>query len=429
MGKKVAVIGLGYVGLPLSIAMGKAGHQVLGIDKNVRWVETLRKGISNIGDVPSEILKEAIDAKKLEVFSDYSVITQAEMIVICVPTPLNTAKEPDLSYIIAAVESLLPYIQKGTLISLESTTYPGTTDELIVKRLEKEKGWQVGIDFYVCYSPERVDPGNKRYKVENTPKVIGGATPHCLQLGQHFYESFLPQVIPVSSTRAAEMTKLLENTFRCINIAFINEMTMMCERMQIDIWEVIKGATSKPFGFMPFYPGPGVGGHCIPLDPLYLSWEAKKYDYFNRFIELASDINNNMPYYVTKQIIYLLSKQARKIEDEKVLLIGMAYKENIQDLRESPSLVVYRQLLSYGLTVDVYDPYIQQFQTEQGIKQSILLNEEKVAQYDLVVILAAHQMMDYKWLKKHAKQIYDTKNIYEGDPEVIRLGQSIFDKK
>ena len=347
---KVAVIGLGYVGLPLSMALVKAGHYVQGIDCNQQWVDKLNKGHSNIKDVPDEKLQDSLNNRLFNASTDFGLISDVEAVIICVPTPLNEAKEPDLSYIIKAMESITPYLKKETLISLESTTYPGTTKELIEDYVAKEKGWIVGKDFYVCYSPERVDPGNKVYSVENTPKVIGGSTEKCLQIGRVLYESFLPQVVGVKTTKVAEMTKVLENTFRCVNIALINEMTMMCERMGIDIWEVIKGATSKPFGFMPFYPGPGVGGHCIPLDPLYLSWEARKYNYFCRFIELASDINSNMPYYVVNQLSKLLCQRGKVIKNSKILLVGMSYKEDVGDLRESPSLEVY-DLLKRGTSI------------------------------------------------------------------------------
>lgn len=424
MGKHVAVIGLGYVGLPLSMAIASAGYQVLGIDKNPQWVATIQQGISNIGDVSSEVLKKAVADKRFEAFIDYKVIMQAEQVIICVPTPLNAAKEPDLSYIISAVDGLIPYIQKGTLISLESTTYPGTTDELIVERIQREKGWQVGQDFYACYSPERVDPGNKQYKVESTPKVVGGTTAECLKRGKAFYESFLPQVVTVSSTRAAEMTKLLENSFRCINIAFINEMTMMCERMNIDIWEVIKGASSKPFGFMPFYPGAGVGGHCIPLDPLYLSWEAKKYDYFNRFIELASDINNNMPYYVVRQIREILNSRSKVLKDSKLLLVGMSYKKDISDTRESPSLEVLRLLLEQGGCVSFYDPYVETVRLGEQVLQCVSLDQETVSGADLVILLTDHEKLPYGDLIQWAQCLYDTKNRYD-DQAVIKLGQKI----
>lgn len=423
----VAIIGLGYVGLPLGVAMARAGFQVIGIDYNEKCVEMINNGISRILDVSSDELKNLVSQGKIQATTDYSNISRAQVIVICVPTPLNESKEPDLSYINKAVDGILPYITKKTLISLESTTYPGTTDELIVNRVIAEKGWQVGEDFFVCYSPERVDPGNKLFSVENTPKVIGGSTSQCLELGKVLYESFLPKVVCVKSTRVAEMTKILENTFRCVNIALINEMTMMCERMKIDIWEVIEGASSKPFGFMPFYPGPGVGGHCIPLDPLYLSWEAKKYNFFSRFIETASDINSNMPYYIVRQIEEILSKQEKVIGLSRILLLGMSYKKDVGDLRESPSLEIYELLQKKGANVAFYDPYILTFNRSGEEVAGTMINEENISQFELVVILTNHSNINYKWVVEKANLIYDTRNACKEieSSKVIRLGQSI----
>ncbi len=424
---QISVIGMGYVGLPLSVALAKVGYKVLGIDCNSDWARQINEGHSNIGDVPSEVLKEFVDKGYIKASDDYSLIAQSEVIIICVPTPLNHFKEPDLSYIKSAVESLLPFIQKGTLIVLESTTYPGTTEELIVERIQKEKGWKIGEDFYVCYSPERVDPGNTTFSVENTPKVVGGSTETCLELGETFYGTFLPKVVGVKTTQVAEMSKVLENTFRCVNIALVNEMAMMCERMGIDIWEAIKGASSKPFGFMPFYPGPGVGGHCIPLDPLYLAWKAKEYNYFSRFIEVAIDINNNMPYYVTHQMSKILGLHGKGMKGSHVLLLGMSYKKDISDMRESPSLEVYEILKKQGVEVDFYDPYIETFNFKEEKISRIELIEKNIAVYDLLVILVAHTIVDYKWLLEHAKVIYDTKNVYGEikSNKVIKLGENL----
>lgn len=424
---KIAVVGLGYVGLPLSMALVKVGHHVQGIDCNQQWVDELNKGRSNIVDVPNEKLQNSLKNKLFNASTDVSLISDVEAVIICVPTPLDEAKEPDLSNIIEVMKNITPYLKKETLICLESTTYPGTTKELIEDYVAKEKGWIVGKDFYVCYSPERVDPGNKVYSVENTPKVIGGSTSKCLQIGRLLYESFLSQVVGVKTTKVAEMTKVLENTFRCVNIALINEMTMMCERMGIDIWEVIKGATSKPFGFMPFYPGPGVGGHCIPLDPLYLSWEARKYNYFCRFIELASDINSNMPYYVVNQLSKLLCQRGKVIKNSKILLVGMSYKEDVGDLRESPSLEVYDLLKRQGGIVEFYDPYIESFNYKDTLIKSISLTEEVVKQYDVVIILSKHSNIDYKWLVENSRLIYDTRNVCKDieNSKIVKLGQNL----
>lgn len=424
---KIAVIGLGYVGLPLSMALAEADFCVIGVDYNEMWVETLNKGQSQIIDVTSETLKKHIEEGRFEAFSEYQVVSKADVVIICVPTPLNKAKEPDLSYIRSALEGVLPYLHKGMLISLESTTYPGTTKELITEKIEKVKGWQVGKDFYVCYSPERVDPGNKAFFVSNTPKVVGGSTQTCLALGMALYEAFLPQVVGVSSTEVAEMTKVLENTFRCVNIAFINEMAMMCERMGIDIWEVIKGASSKPFGFMPFYPGPGVGGHCIPLDPLYLSWEAKKYNYFSRFIETASDINCNMPHYVVSQITQILGRNEKSVNRSNILLLGLSYKKDIGDLRESPSIEVYELLKKQGASLSVYDPYISSCKYMGESLPCVALTDEVIGGADLIVILTDHQIIDYQGILEKAQCIYDTRNVYKEvkSSKLVKLGQSI----
>ena len=424
---QVAIIGLGYVGLPLGVALAKAHYHVLGIDCNKAWVDEVNKGHSNIIDVPSEVLKEVVDKGYLKASADYADITKADAIIICVPTPLNSFKEPDLSYIKKAVEGMLPFIKQGVLISLESTTYPGTTEELIVEHIQREKSWKVGIDFYVCYSPERVDPGNQKFSVGNTPKVVGGSTAACLELGQTLYESFLPHVVGVKSTAVAEMSKILENTFRCVNIALVNEMTMMCERMGIDIWEAIKGASSKPFGFMPFYPGPGVGGHCIPLDPLYLAWKAKEYNYFSRFIELAADINNNMPYYVAKQIGQILGHMGKGMKGSRILLVGMSYKKDIGDMRESPSLDVYEVLKKQGPKIDFYDPYVASFNDKQGEIKGIELSADSLSAYDLIVILVGHSEIDYQLILQNAKMIYDTRNVYEGieSNKIVKLGENL----
>ncbi|MBE6022677.1 MAG: nucleotide sugar dehydrogenase [Cellulosilyticum sp.] len=424
---QVAIIGLGYVGLPLSVALAKAQYKVIGIDYNASWVDEINQGRSNIIDVPSQVLKEVVDAGYIKASTDYSKIIKADAIIICVPTPLNNFKEPDLSYIKKAVDGILPYIKHGVLISLESTTYPGTTEELIVERIQNEKNWEVGVDFYVCYSPERVDPGNPVYSVENTAKVIGGSTRMCLELGETLYKAFLPDVVGVKSTQVAEMSKVLENTFRCVNIALVNEMTMMCERMGIDIWEAIKGASSKPFGFMPFYPGPGVGGHCIPLDPLYLAWKAKEYNYFSRFIEAAVDINNNMPYYVLHQISDILGHMGKGIKGSRILLMGMSYKKDIGDMRESPSLEVYEVLKKQNPEISFYDPYVQSFRSKQGELERIELTESEIKSYDLVVILVGHSQIDYEWILQNAKMIYDTKNVYadiESD-KIVKLGENL----
>ncbi len=422
----IGVIGLGYVGLPIAVALAKVGYRVIGIDISEEKVNTLKRGKSYIIDVSDQEIEASID-KKLTAHTNYQSIGQADAILICVPTPLTISKEPDVSYIISAMDNMIKYLTPQTLIVLESTTYPGTTDELITKRIKKEKGWRVGEDFYICYSPERVDPGNPDFHVMNTSKIIGGETPKCLEVGKILYTSFLEKVMTVSSTQVAEMSKLVENTFRCINIAMMNEMAMMCERMGVDIWEVIKGASTKPFGFMPFYPGPGIGGHCIPLDPMYLSWQGKKYNYFNRFIELATDINSNMPRYVVSQIEDILNLKEKCIKGSNIMLLGMAYKKDIDDLRESPALEIYELLLKKGAKLSFHDPYVQSFRRGKEIVYGSPLTEKILSDIDIIAIITDHSQVDYEWIEKHAQLIYDTRNAMKDikSHKIFKLGDHI----
>ncbi|MDF2878147.1 MAG: nucleotide sugar dehydrogenase [Clostridia bacterium] len=422
----IGIIGLGYVGLPMAVTLAQKGYSVIGIDINSERVDSLKRGHSYIIDVPDDEIESLID-KNLRVDTGYNGIGAADVILICVPTPLTAYKEPEVSYIINAMDNIMIYLTPQTLIILESTTYPGTTEELMTERIEKEKGWRVGEDFYICYSPERVDPGNTSFHVINTPKVVGGETAVCLELGEILYSSFLEQVMCVSSTKIAEMSKLLENTFRFINIAMMNEMAMMCERMEIDIWEVIKGAATKPFGFMPFYPGPGIGGHCIPLDPMYLSWQGKKYDYFNRFIELAADINSNMPRYVVQQIERLLNSKKKCIKGSKIMILGMAYKKDIDDLRESPALEIYELLLKKGAELSFYDAYVNYFKKNSELIYSSPLTADTLKTMDLTVIVTAHSNLDYEWIEKYSQLIYDTRDAMSQieSQKVFKLGQNV----
>jgi UDP-N-acetyl-D-glucosamine dehydrogenase len=422
----IGIIGLGYVGLPMAVALAQKGYSVIGIDINRERVDTLKRGHSYIIDVPDHEIEPIID-KNLRVDTEYNSIGAADVILICVPTPLTAYKEPEVSYIISAMDNIMKYLTAQTLIILESTTYPGTTEELMTERIEKEKGWRVGEDFYICYSPERVDPGNTSFHVINTPKIIGGETAVCLELGEILYSSFLENIMCVSSTKVAEMSKLLENTFRFVNIAMINEMAMMCERMEIDIWEVIKGAATKPFGFMPFYPGPGIGGHCIPLDPMYLLWQGKKYDYFNRFIELSADINSNMPRYVVQQIERLLNSKNKCIKGSKIMILGMAYKKDIDDLRESPALELYELLLKKGAELSFYDPYVNYFKKGGELICSSVLTEDALKAMDLTVIVTAHSNLDYEWIEQHAQLIYDTRDAMSHieSQKIFKLGQNV----
>lgn len=419
----VSIIGQGYVGLPLAMCMANAGFYTFGIDVDAKRVDQLAQGESYILDVSNEELQGALNAKRYCPTTDFGVIRQSQVVIICVPTPLRKSKDPDISYIVSAVESIKAYMHKDMVIVLESTTYPGTTDELIVAAIEK-LGYRVGEDFFVCFSPERVDPGNPVYNTRNTPKVVGGITPACSELGTLVYGSVMSRVIPVSSAKVAEMVKLLENTFRAVNIGLVNELALMCERMDINIWEVVDAAATKPFGFMPFYPGPGIGGHCIPLDPMYLSWKAKMHDFYNKFIELASDINGNMPRHVVTKIAEALNLDAKSVRNSNILILGMAYKKDIDDLRESPSLEVYKLLVLQGAKVDFHDPHVTSFREDHGVVYGVDLTEESLACYDCVVLTTNHSSLNYEWIADHTKLIVDTRNAFKGikGDHIIRLG-------
>lgn len=419
----VSVIGLGYVGLPLAVEMAQQGYKVLGIDIDEERVKQLQMGKSYIIDVKSEDLTTVINNGQLLPSTDFSFIKDADTISICVPTPLRKTKDPDVSYITSAVDQIKKYMHKDLLIVLESTTYPGTTDELITAEIEG-MGYTVGEDFFVAFSPERVDPGNQHYQTHNTPKVIGGVTPKCTELAVSLYSNVVSPIVPVSSTRVAEMVKLLENTFRSVNIGLINEMALLCNRMEIDIWEVIDAAATKPFGFMPFYPGPGIGGHCIPLDPMYLSWKAKTYDFYHRFIELASDINGNMPRYVVSRIAEVLNQHKKCLNGARILLLGMAYKKDIDDLRESPALEVYYLLEESGAQVDFNDDLVETFVHRDGsIIANQLLSQQMLTLYDLVVLLTDHNYYDYEMITDVSKLVFDSRNGFKNikSDKVIRL--------
>ena len=421
---QVAVIGLGYVGLPLAVEKAKAGFTVVGLDRNANRVAMVNRGENYIPDILAYELAEVVKAKKLRATQDFSVISDVDVITICVPTPLDKNKQPDTSYIEGVVEQSIPFIHKGQLIVLESTTYPGTTEEVILPRIES-RGFKVGQDVFLAFSPERVDPGNKRYKTKNTPKVVGGVTPECTKVATALYEQVLEgKVFPVSSPRVAEMTKLLENIFRIVNISLMNELALLCEKMKIDIWEVIEAAKTKPFGYMPFYPGPGLGGHCIPLDPFYLAWKAKEYDFTTRFIELAGEINDGMPYHVVEQAMELLNEQGKPLKGSRVLLLGMAYKRDIDDLRESPALKVARLLAERGAELSYHDPYIPKIDVPGLQFESIPLTPANLATQDLVIITTGHTNVDYQQVVENAPLIFDTRNATRGidSPKIIRLG-------
>ncbi|WP_274362023.1 nucleotide sugar dehydrogenase [Paenibacillus thermotolerans] len=424
---KVGVIGLGYVGLPLSMEMVKGGFTVYGIDLDDRKVESLREGKSYIQDVPSAMVADAVHANMFLPTTDYSAIRMLDAISICVPTPLSENQDPDTSYIESVVVQIKKYLKKGALIILESTTYPGTTEELIQYELEAQ-GLEVGKHFFLCFSPERVDPGNKNFSTYNTPKVLGGTTEACKELGVLLYNHVVKTVVPVSSPKVAEMSKLLENTFRSVNIAFVNELAMMCDRMEIDVWEVIRAASTKPFGFMPFYPGPGIGGHCIPLDPMYLSWKAKEFRFYSKFIDLAQSINENMPEYVIHNASQVLNMYAKSIRNSKVLILGMSYKPDVDDLRESPGLEVYKLFKDNGAYVDYYDPYATNFKDERGqTVHSVTYDTAAFSRYDCMVLITNHRCFSYHELAALGVPIIDTRNAFAEvqSDNIYKLGTGI----
>ncbi|CAD5902916.1 nucleotide sugar dehydrogenase [Carnobacterium maltaromaticum] len=404
----IGVIGLGYVGLPLAILFAEHGYQVIGFDTSESHVNKLNEGHSLISDISSERLQKITKTKKFIATIDAQKLEQVDAIIICVPTPLTSSQEPDISYIQDAVSTICRYASSQTVIILESTTYPGTSRDLLLGPLEAE-GFQLDKDVYVCYSPERVDPGNIRYQTDNTPKVIGGVSEVSLQVGIALYQEVIQKVVPVSSTEVAEMSKLLENTFRSINIAFINEMAMLCDALNIDIWETIEASSTKPFGFMRFTPGPGIGGHCIPLDPMYLSWKAKEANFFSRFIELAQDINHHMPNYVVQQASKCLNTRKKSLNGATILLIGMSYKPNSHDIRESPGVVVFDLLKIQGAIVRFWDPLAPVFKGKNG---TVYTTEEvdysQLTDYDLVIILSCHDIFNKIKIKKCSPLLLDT---------------------
>ncbi|GED68298.1 UDP-N-acetyl-D-glucosamine dehydrogenase [Brevibacillus reuszeri] len=424
---KVGVIGLGYVGLPLAIETVKSGYTVIGVDLHSGKVESLKAGISYVQDISNETLQECLSTNRFHPTTDYRVIEELDAISICVPTPLSPNQDPDTSYITNVVNEIKRYMKNGLLITLESTTYPGTTEELIQREFEK-LGYRAGVDFFLCYSPERVDPGNRMFSTYNTPKIIGGTTERCMELGTLLYGNLVKTVVPVSTPKVAEMSKLLENTFRSVNIAFMNEMAMMCDRMGINVWEVIKAASTKPFGFMPFYPGPGIGGHCIPLDPMYLSWKAKGFKFHSQFIEIAQSINDNMPDYVLNKTGQVLNINAKAINSSRILILGMAYKPDIDDLRESPGLEVYELFKKNGASVDYYDPHAQSFVNKKGeVVHSIANDYELFQTYDCMVLITNHGSFHYQELADLGVSIIDTRNAFDGitNSNVYRIGTSV----
>lgn len=422
----VAILGLGYVGLPLAVVFGEAGFTVTGVDPDTRKIEALNKGTSYIQDVPTEKVANLVKEGKLKATTDFSVLKQMDAVSICVPTPLRKTGDPDMSFIISATDELAKYMHKGMVVVLESTTYPGTTREVMLPKLGDEQGLKVGEDIFLAFSPERVDPGREDWTTYNTPKVIGGITEACSEVAAAWYAQALETVFPVSSAEAAEMAKLLENTFRMINIGLVNEMAIMCERLGVDVWEVIEAAASKPFGFMKFTPGPGLGGHCIPIDPLYLSWKMKAFNYNAHFIELASEINTNMPRYVVGRVMEALNERGQALKNSKCLVLGAAYKPDIDDIRESPALDVIGLLEQKGAQVSYHDPHISCLRKHDGKEMKSVSDVMKaVKEADCVIIVTNHTTYDYPAIQKTAKFIFDSRNALgkagKKDPKVARL--------
>ena len=408
---RIAVIGLGYVGLPLAVNFAKAGFKVFGLDKDEDRVRKLNQKESYILDISSSDLARVVNARTLEASTEFDVLKTIDVVIICVPTPLKRKYTPDIAYIVSAVRTICKFLKKNTLVVLESTTYPGTTEELIKPELEKS-GLKEGKDFFLAFSPERIDPGNKKYDVTSITKVVGGLNKEAGELTKALYEKIIKQVHMVSSAKAAEMTKLLENTFRIINIGWANEVAMMCQKMGIDVWEVIDAAKTKPFGFMPFYPGLGVGGHCIPDDPLYLYWKAKHHGFSSKFIKLSADINSHMPFYAVDSLGSILKTRKKKLKGAKILVIGVTYKKDVKDLRKSPSLKLIEILQKENAVVDYMDPVIPYLRIDGLDLTSIELSNKNLPQYDCVVIATDHTNVNYPLILKHAKLIYDIRNVY-----------------
>jgi UDP-N-acetyl-D-glucosamine dehydrogenase len=421
---KVGIIGCGYVGLPLGLRFAEAGHKVTGFDTDPKKVSMLNAGKSYIEHISQTKIQQFVNSKHFGATTDFAKLKEVDAIIICVPTPLDERREPDLSYVEDTAVSIFPHLQKGQLVVLESTTYPGTTEELVLPILEKSglrcpiaagpDSENIPCDFFLAFSPEREDPGNKQFGLAQIPKVVGGVNPPSGRAACAIYTPIVSKVVPVSSTRAAEMTKLLENIFRCVNIALVNELKMLSLRMGVDIWEVIDAAATKPFGFMPFYPGPGLGGHCIPVDPFYLSWKAREFDFATRFIELAGEVNTAMPYHVVEAVATALNDRKKSIKGSKILILGVAYKKDVDDLRESPTLKIMQLLQQRGAELDYNDPYFPQLHKMRHYNyenmKSVNLNPQSIASYDGVVIATDHTSYDYAAIVDAAKVVIDTRN-------------------
>ncbi len=419
---RLGVIGLGYVGLPLAVELAQAGFEVFGVDIDESRVKQLNQGRSYIQDVPTADVRALVRQGRLHASTDFACLKKCDTVNICVPTPLSKQRDPDVSYIVAAAQQVQKYMHKGQLVILESTTYPGTTDELLLPMFS-ENGFQVGKDFFLAFSPERVDPGNPQFQTRNIPKVVGGVTPACTRVAVKLYEQRLEKVIPVTSTQVAEMVKLLENTFRSVNIGLVNELALMCARMKIDVWEVIRAAATKPFGFMPFYPGPGLGGHCIPIDPFYLSWKARASGFEARFIELAGHVNGHMPDHVIELVSEALNLRSRAIRGSKVLVLGVAYKADIDDVRESPSLDIMEKLRERGAKIEYCDPHVESIRFGGAPMKSVPFTAASLKRFDCVVIATAHKAINYSNVLRWSKSVVDTRNALNGrrSNKVVRL--------
>jgi UDP-N-acetyl-D-glucosamine dehydrogenase len=419
---RVGVIGLGYVGLPLAATFAEAGFHVTGFDVDQHRVNQASRGESYIPDISSSTLQKLIDTQQICFTSDYNALDDIDAVSICVPTPLRKTRDPDISYIISATQQIREHLHPGQLVILESTTYPGTTDEVLLPELEST-GLKAGLDFYLAFSPERIDPGNSDFNARNTPKIVGGITPTCTKLAQVFYGAAIEKVVSVSSARVAEMVKLLENTFRAVNIGLVNEIAIMCEKLSIDVWEVIDGAATKPFGFMRFLPGPGLGGHCIPVDPHYLSWKLKTLDYTARFIELAAEVNSSMPHYVVDKIGEALNEQRLNFNGATVLVLGIAYKPDVGDVRESPALDIIQELVARKAIVLYNDEYVSSLTIGTQILYSQPLRSELLQAADCIVIVTNHSYYDAPWIVREARSIVDSRNMTQGykDEKIFRL--------
>jgi UDP-N-acetyl-D-glucosamine dehydrogenase len=429
---QICIIGLGYVGLPFAVEFAHLGFPVMGLDVDEKRVAAIKGGESYISDVAGDRIASLVTTGRLKTTTDYATLREADVIFICVPTPFDEMKAPDLSFIVRASEGIGSHLRPGQLIVLQSTTYPGTTEEVVLPILERS-GLKAGVDFHLAFSPERINPGDKVFTVENTPKVVGGVTTWCGELARFLLAQLTPEVHVVSSPRVAEMTKLLENIYRSVNIALVNELALLSERMGIDIWEVIEAASTKPFGFMPFYPGPGVGGHCIPVDPYYLSWKAREYDFYTKFIELAAEVNQDMPYHVVSKISEGLNRQGKPLRGARVLVLGVTFKRDVDDARNSPAQRIIELLLAQEVQVTYNDPYVSQFKVGHDVfyrdeltLRSVDLSERLLAEHDCTVIVAGHTSYDYAWVVKHAPLIIDsvnaTRGVSEGREKILRIG-------